>query len=70
MSKIMVLDRIEDLEHSTNSTMVEMLSRYASEYLDCDDCLIKRKCQLMNRKCQFKNERMSCVEMWDNYLRG
>lgn len=63
MSKIIVMDRLDDLEQSTNLTLTEMLGLYASHALDCDDCLIKRK-------CQNKSERRSCATMWVDYLEG
>lgn len=59
-----IIDRLEDLEQSIDDTTAHMLAVYASEYLDCDKCLIKRKCQ--NPKMRAK----SCTKIWLEYLEG
>ena len=63
------MDRIKVLmDDSGSKSIEEMLATYASDFVDCDKCPLKVKCNPLSDKIEGINDMISCFGEWLEYL--
>ena len=63
------MDRIQALMDASGSKSIEeMLATFAADFVDCDKCPLKVKCDPLSHKLQGINDILDCYGEWLEYL--
>lgn len=63
------MDRIKVLmDVSGSKSIEEMLATFASDFVDCDKCPLKVKCDPLSHKLKDINDIIDCFGEWLEYL--
>ena len=63
------MDRIKALMDASDSKSIEeMLATFASDFVDCDKCPLKVKCDPVSGKIDSIHEIIDCFGEWLEYL--
>lgn len=62
------MDRIKVLMDASGQNIEQMLATFASDFVDCDKCPLKVKCDPYSDAKDHINDIISCYGLWLKYL--